>query len=233
MAEGSYVCGNLDTETKGDDKMLVRERMSHPVITIHPDVPMSYAHHLMRTECIRRLPVVDRRGKLVGIVTEGDLLHAGPSCATLLSVHESNYLLGALHVDRLMTGDVITICEDTPLEEAARLMADHKIGGVPVVRGDAVVGIITETDLFKVFLELLGGREAGVRLAALMPDGPGGLARMTKAVYDVGGNIIAFGRFLGDSSENCEVMIKVEGVDSQSLQEAVEPFVEHIVDVRP
>jgi acetoin utilization protein AcuB len=206
--------------------------MSHPVITIHPDLSLLDALDLMRTERIRRLPVVDKRGKLVGIVSERDLLHAGPSSASTFSVQEANYLLSKFEIKRIMTNNVITISEDTPIEEAARIMADHRIGGLPVVQDNGVVGIITETDLFKIFLELLGGRETGVRLAAIVPDAPGELARLTNSIFDIGGNIIALGTFLGESSENREVMIKVEGVDSQTLQETVEPLVECMVDIR-
>lgn len=212
--------------------MLVRERMSHPVITIHPDIALLDALNLMHKEQVRRLPVVDKRGKLVGIVSEGDLLHAGPSSATTFSVYELNYLLSKITVERLMTKEVLTVDENTPLEEAARLMADNKIGGVPVVRDDEVVGIITETDLFKVFLELLGARESGVRLAVLVPNIPGELAMVTKAIFVAGGNILALGTFLGESSENREITMKVADIDAQSLLSVVEPLVKKVIDLR-
>ncbi len=212
--------------------MLIRERMSKPVITIHPDMPMQDALNLMRKEHIRRLPVVDKHGRLIGIVSEGDLLHASPSDATSLSVYEVNYLLSKITVEEVMSKIVITVTEDTPLEEAARIMADNKIGGLPVVRDNEVVGIITETDLFKIFLELLGAREPGIRVAALVPNDPGELSQLTKAVFNIGGHILSLGTFLGDSSENREVTFKVEGVNEQDLQKSIEPFVERIVDIR-
>jgi acetoin utilization protein AcuB len=206
--------------------------MSKPVITIHPDLPMQDALNLMRKEHLRRLPVIDKRGRLVGIVSEGDLLHASPSDATSLSVYEVHYLLSKLTVKGVMSNNVITVAEDTPLEEAARIMADNKIGGLPVVRDKEVVGIITETDLFKIFLELLGAREPGIRVAALVPNDPGELNQLTQAISNVGGNILSFGTFLGSSSENREVTFKVEGVNEQALQKAVGPYVERIVDIR-
>jgi acetoin utilization protein AcuB len=212
--------------------MLIKERMSHPVITVHPDLPIQDALKLMREERVRRFPVVDQRGRLVGIVSERDLLHAAPSDATSLSIWEVNYLVSKIKVNKVMTKEVITITEDTPLEEAARIMADHKIGGLPVVRDGQVVGIITETDLFKVFLEMLGAREAGVRLAVLVPNVAGGLARLTEAIHAIGGNILALGTFLGESSQNREVTIKVEGVNPQILISRIEPLVERILDVR-
>lgn len=213
--------------------MLVKERMSsHPVITVHPELSIQEALKRMREEHIRRFPVVDKRGRLVGIVSERDLLHAAPSAATSLSIWEVNYLVSRITVEKVMTRKVITITEDTPLEEAARIMADHKIGGLPVVRDGEVVGIITETDLFKIFLEMLGAREPGIRLAVLVPNIPGELAKLTHAIFNIGGNILALGTFLGESSQNREVTIKLAGVDRQSLISAVEPLVERVVDVR-
>lgn len=212
--------------------MLVAERMSHPVLTINPDMPIQDALNFMRKEHIQRLPVVDKRGRLVGIITEEDLLHASPSDVSSLSVYELTYLLSKITVDEIMTREVITIEGDTPIEEAARIMADTKIGGLPVMREGQVVGIITETDLFKIFLELLGAREPGVRLSALVPNIPGELAQLTSAIFNAGGNIMALGTALGQSSENRELIIKVAGVTDQELKEAIEPFIEQFVDIR-
>lgn len=212
--------------------MLVGERMSHPVITIHPDMPLQEALNLMHQEHIRRLPVVDNRGQLVGIVSERDLLHASPSDATTLSVWELNYLLSKITIGEIMTRNVITVNVDTPIEEAARIMADAKIGGLPVARNGKVIGIITETDLFRIFPEMLGAREPGVRLAVLVPNVPGELTQLTKSIFDNGGNIVALGTFLGDSSENREVTIKVTGIDAQTLEELVTPLTDRVVDIR-
>jgi len=212
--------------------MLVGARMTHPVITVHPKIPVHDALNLMRREHIRRLHVVDKKGNLIAMVSESDLLHASPSDVTSLSIYELNYLLSKITVSNIMTTDVITVAEDTPIEEAARMMADNKIGGLPVVRKNKVVGIITETDLFKVFLELLGAREQGIRLSAIVQDTPGELAQLTKAIFDNGGNIIALGTFLGESSENREIVLKVSGIESETLKETIEPYVDQIVDIR-
>jgi acetoin utilization protein AcuB len=212
--------------------MLVRERMSHPVITVQPEIPIMEAHELMRKDHIRRLPVINKHKRLVGIVSEKDLLHAEPSDATSLDVWEMHYLLSKITVEEVMIRDVITITEDTPIEEAARIMADSKIGGLPVLRDDRVVGIITETDLFMIFLEMMGAREGGIRLTVLAPNSPEGLVQLANAIFDIGGNIIALGTFLGESCDNREVIIKVAGVSTQVLKEAIEPFVERIVDIQ-
>ena len=212
--------------------MLVGERMSKPVITVRPETPLPEALDLMHKEHIRRLPVVNKRGELIGIVTEADLLKASPSEATSLSIFEVTYLLGKLTLDRIMTREVTTVTEDTPLEEAARIMADHKFSGLPVMRGKALVGMITETSLFRIFLELLGARRAGIRVTVSLPDKPGELANLTRVVQQVGGNIIALGTFMGDSPSTGLVTFKVEGVSLEQLKQVLLPLVDKVVDIR-
>ena len=212
--------------------MLVKERMSYPVITVHPDMPIMDALNLMQKEHIRRFPVVDKRGRLVGIVSKTDMLHAAPSAASSLSVWEVNYLVSKITIKSVMTSDVITIEGDTPLEEAARIMADNKVGGLPVLNRGKVVGIVTETDLFKIFLEMLGAREQGIRLAILVPNTRGELAKLTKSIFDIGGNIISLGTFLGENSENREVTMKIEGTSANEIINATQPFVEKLIEIR-
>jgi len=191
--------------------MFVRERMSRPVIFVSPEMPIHDALALFKKEHIRRAPVI-KDGKLVGIISEKDLLNASPSPVSSLSIWEMNYLLSKVAVKQVMTKKVLTVTEDTPIEEAARIMADNKIGGLPVMRDGKVVGIITETDLFKVFLELLGAREKGVRVTALVENTPGQLAKVTKAVADAGGNFIAFGQFAGEDAGTRLITFKVDGL---------------------
>jgi acetoin utilization protein AcuB len=212
--------------------MLVRERMVPTPATCAPDMSVSEALRLMRERKIRRLPVLDSRGKLVGIVSDKDLLYASPSPVSSLSVWEMNYLLAKLTVEEVMTRKVITVTEDTPLEEAARIMADNKIGGLPVMRGEALVGIVTETDLFKTFLELLGARQPGVRVTALVAGEKGTLAKITNAIFGVGGNIVAFSQSKDASRTRWEVTFKVEDVSRDKLVEALKPVVQVILDVR-
>jgi acetoin utilization protein AcuB len=205
--------------------------MSKPVITIPPEMPVVDALNLMKREHIRRTPVI-KDGKLVGIVSDKDLLNASPSPATSLSVWEMNYLLSKIMVRDVMTKKVLTISEDTPIEEAARIMADNKIGGLPVTRAGKVVGIITETDLFKVFLELMGARENGVRVTATVHEEPGQLAKLTQAVASSGGNFIAFGQFSGEDPSNRLVTFKVSNLDEDRVRKIVEPLVERLIDLR-
>ncbi len=132
--------------------MNVGRRMSHPVFTVKPDLPITKAHELMANEKIHRAPVV-KNGKLVGIITINDILKAYPSTATSLAVWEVTSLLEKITVKDIMVKDVRTVQEDTSIEEAARIMADYRISALPVMRGKELVGIITQTDLFRIMLE--------------------------------------------------------------------------------
>jgi len=205
--------------------------MSHPVITVNPKMPITEALNLLRTEHIRRAPVI-KDGKMVGIISEKDLLNAAPSSASSLSVWEVNYLISKVTVAEVMSKKVFSVSEDTPIEEAARVMADNKIGGLPVTRDDEVVGMITETNLFKVFLELMGAREPGVRVTATIPEQRGQLARLTQAIAEAGGNFIAFGQFAGVSPNTRLLTFKVEGLDQEALKKLISPHVLEVKDIR-
>lgn len=212
--------------------MLVRERMSKPVITVGPDMPIMDVLNLMKTRNIRRTPVVDKNQKLIGIVSDKDLLNAAPSDATSLSIWELNHLISRILVKDVMTKKVLTVAEDTPIEEAAYLMAENKIGGLPVMRKDELVGLITETDLFKIFLELMGAREAGIRVTALVPEKVGELDELTHAIATAGGCFVAFGQFSGESPANRTVTFKVTGLSEAEVQEKIAPYIERLVDIR-
>jgi acetoin utilization protein AcuB len=211
--------------------MLVEQRMSRPVIAIHPDMPIHDVRKLFSQEKIRRAPVI-KNGKLIGIVSDKDLIDAAPSPATSLSVWEMNYLLSKIQIKDIMTKDVITIDEDTPIEQAARIMVDNKIGGLPVMRFGKVVGMITETDLFKVFLELMGAREKGVRVTALVEDKPGVLGEITRAVTGVGGNFIAFGQFTGEDVSTKFLTFKVVNASEKDIKEAIWDIAKEVQDIR-
>lgn len=142
----------------------VADWMTKDVISITPGTTLPEATELMREKHIRRLPVVEN-GRLVGIVTFGDLRKASPSDATGLSIHEIGYLLQRLSVEKLMTRKPFTVSPDTALTEAARLMLQHKIGALPVVKDGGLVGIITESDIFRAFMRLLD--EEPVAVAAV------------------------------------------------------------------
>ena len=130
-------------------KELVRDWMSTDVITVRPETTLPEAHQIMTNEEIRRLPVVDEAGRLVGIITIGDIRSAEPSPATSLSIWEMNYLLSSLKIDKIMTRHPKTIGAEATLAEAARTMLEYRVSGLPVVdEAMRVIGIITESDIF-------------------------------------------------------------------------------------
>jgi acetoin utilization protein AcuB len=212
--------------------MLVCERMSCNPVTITPDVPITEALRLMRDRQVRRLPVLDQEGNLIGIVSEKDLLYASPSPATSLSIYEMHYLLSQLRIQELMTKEVITVTPDTLLEEAARIMVDHKIGGLPVMEGRRLLGIITQTDIFEVLLEQFGARQKGLRVSLEIPERKGEMARITTAIAQLGGDILALGTFLGDDPTTALVTIKVEDVSAEALASAMRDLGLQIRDIR-
>jgi len=214
--------------------MLVRDRMTLNPVTITPEVSVTDALRLMSEKKIRRLPVLDGQGRLVGIVSDRDLLLASPSPATSLAIWEIHELLAKLTVEKMMTREVITVPEDTPLEEAARVMADSRIGGLPVMRGATLVGIISESDLFKTLLQLLGGRRPGVRITVATSGAKGTLAEITSAIFGAGGDIVGLGfsEIPGSAEGNWANTFKVQGVAKDELVEVMRPHVREILDVR-
>jgi acetoin utilization protein AcuB len=206
--------------------------MSTRPVTITADTTMSDALRVMRQSHVRRLPVLDAEGTMVGIVSEKDLLYASPSPATSLSIYEMHDMLTRLKVSELMTKEVITVAPDNLLEDAARIMVDNVIGGLPVLQDGKLVGIITQTDIFKVFLELLGARLEGLRLTLEIPERKGEIARITTAIAQLGGNILALGTFLGDDPETAVVTVKIEDAPMDGLIAAMKELGFSILDAR-
>jgi acetoin utilization protein AcuB len=214
--------------------MFVGNHMTSPVITVTPDLPFQEALNIMREKHFRRLPVVDKNGKLIGLVSERDLLYASPSPATSLSMWEVNYLLSKIKVDRLMSTSVITVSPDDILEDAAQLMVENKIGGVPVVDDEhRPVGIITETDIFRSFVSMFGGGRSGLRLTLEVHEGKGVLAQLAKAVFDQGGDIISVGTFpVPEHPGSAGIVMKVQGVSQEQLVDTLEAIGDHVTDAR-
>jgi len=211
--------------------MLVRDRMSRNPITTYPAATVPDAMQVMRGSKVRQLPVLNDKGQMVGIVSLEDLLRLSPSPATSLSVHELNYLLEKLTVEQVMTRDVITVSEDAALEEAGRMMADAKVSGLPVMRDGELVGIITESHLFNVLLELFGARRKGVRGTGAIPRVKGAVAKFTGAIAELGGSIVAMGE-ADEPGEEVSITMKIEDVPQDRLVEALKPLVLRIKDVR-
>lgn len=133
--------------------VIVKTWMTANPITVSPEMTLPEAHQLMKEQRVRRLPVVDKDKHLVGIISLSDVLEAEPSDATTLSIYELNYLLAKLTVQKIMTRDVYMLSPEDSIATAARLMLEKKIGGLPVVENGHVVGIITESDIFRMVVQ--------------------------------------------------------------------------------
>jgi acetoin utilization protein AcuB len=204
--------------------------MSHPVITAAPDLQITKAHELMAHEKIGQLPVV-KNGKLVGIVSKNDISKAYPSSVTSLAVWEIASLLEKIKVKDVMIKKVRTVTEDTLIEEAARIMVDGEISSLPVMRGAELVGIITQADLFNIMMEMLGARRPGVHFSVLISPQPGTMAKITRAIYEKGGDLTALSVFEGDSSSNFMLSAKVDGIEQKTLQKLIKPLVISLLEI--
>jgi acetoin utilization protein AcuB len=153
--------------------MLIKDWMAKDPVTITEETSMIKAIHIMKERRFRRIPVV-AQGKLVGMVTDRDLKEASPSKATSLDVHELYYLLAELQVQEIMSRNPISVSEDDTVEHAAQIMLEHTISGLPVVdAGGKVVGIITQSDVFRAFMHITGILQGGVQFALRLEDRPG------------------------------------------------------------
>lgn len=211
--------------------MTVERRMSLNPVTIGPDANVVEASELMKREKVHRLPVLDRNKKLVGVISEKDILYASPSPASSLSIHEMAYLLSQLTVKKLMRKDPVTISKDVPVEEAARIMVDQDLSCLPVVEDDKLVGIVSKSDLFKILIELFGARTKGVRVSFLVDDKPGLIADISKEIASEGLDIISFGTFMGTDPTNRICTVKVATDDTDKVISLLKKHVKAILDV--
>ena len=168
---------------KGHIAMLVRDCMTRNPISVRPESDPLAAIALCKSARIRRLPVIDAEGHIVGIVSRNDLelfLSKAPSPGIMKRQH---------NIDQVMVTRVATVSPDLPMEEAARLMVERKVGSLPVIQDGKLVGIITETDIFKQFVDILGGQADAIRLTVMLRDVCGELAKVVNAVAGLGCNI--------------------------------------------
>jgi len=213
--------------------MLVKDRMtSHPICG-HPEMPVTEAQALMREKSFRHLPIIDDEGKLVGLVTQRSLLQALPSDVSNFSRFEINYVLAKIKVSHVMVKEVLTTKEDTAVEEAARIMADQRVGCLPVMREGQLVGIITDNDLFTIMVDLLGARRSGVRLTVLQPDRAGEIARLSTAIAQEGGYLSVCVTYPAAEPGNWASVVKVSNLSAAKLTDVVNKLTEtSIQDIR-
>ncbi|MCL2380891.1 MAG: CBS domain-containing protein [Treponema sp.] len=204
--------------------MIISRVMTKNPIFVHPEMPLNDARSIMTKEKIGHLPVLDKQNALAGLLTKKDLLKAAPSPATSLDVYEISYLISKMTVKDVMVKTVTTVGENEVVEEAARIMADSDIGCLPVMRGTRLVGIITDTDLFHVFLNAFGVRHPGVRVTCSIREKPGQLARLAHAFAEKEGNIVSLVTSEADDPSRRQATIKISGISLNDAQAIVRSF---------
>ncbi|HEX3012523.1 MAG TPA: CBS and ACT domain-containing protein [Syntrophomonadaceae bacterium] len=191
--------------------MKVRDRMTENPKTIDLNASVTDAFTLMKENNFRRLPVMDK-GQLIGIITLGDLNQAAPSMATSLSIHELNYLLARTTIKDVLPPDqkVVTIGPDVYIETAAKIMRKHTISGLPVMENGKLVGMVTETDIFDAFIDILGVKSAHTRIDCYIAERPGTLGEITNLFGGKGMNIINTVVFYDERKQQYKLILRVE-----------------------
>jgi acetoin utilization protein AcuB len=201
--------------------MRVKNRMTHNPVTASPKTNYNQALRMMQQNDIKSLPIVDSKGKLVGIVTHSDMLRAEPSPVTSLSVFEVASLLEKVTMEKIMSRPVLAVNESCSITNAANFMLRNDIGCLPVVQEGKLTGIITDTDIFKTFVDVTGGGQSGSRIEARMPDQKGQLAPLIKAFTDAGSYIVSVSITYDQDGEHAFVDLKERGGDENLIKEKI------------
>ncbi|WP_019851593.1 CBS and ACT domain-containing protein [Desulfitobacterium sp. PCE1] len=199
--------------------MYVKQFMTSRVFTVSPEDNIADTMALMREKQINRLPVVEK-GKLVGIVTDGDLREVSPSPATTLSIFELNYLVGKTPIRDVAVKKVITCTPDTKIEDAALLMREHGIGALPVVENSKLVGIVTESDIFDTFLDIMGFRSPGQRFVIETKDEVGVMVDLASIMKEHDVNITSLAVYhLSDNK--VQILARLNGDRVNEVKESL------------
>lgn len=201
--------------------MSVKHWMTNDVITVKADTSLLKCRSLMKEKNIRRVPVVDDENHVIGIISDRDVKGASPSKATALEVHEMQYLLAEIKAKDIMTPSPVTVKPDTTVENAAVLMVDRKIGGLPVVNDDGrLVGIITDQDIFKVLIDITGARLGGLYVALEVDDKPGAMRPVFDTLREQGARISSVLSRTPETGGKRQVFIRTRPMENGTDQEA-------------
>ncbi len=201
--------------------MLVKKRMNRDLVTVSRNDPMTLAKKILNEKKIRHLPVVEGQ-RLIGLVTNMDIRKAEASPATSLEIRELNYLLDRVKVSEIMTRKVITITPEHSVEDAATLMHEKKIGCLPVVENGNLVGMLTENDVMRFLIEVMGMEEKGTRMEIVLEDKPGPLADLTKIIKDHNVNIVSLITDKADEAGKRIVTLKLKTFYLDPIRKALE-----------
>lgn len=205
--------------------MIIADRMKKNPGVATPDMSISDAKAKMKAEKVHRLPVLDENRRLVGVISEKDILLSTPSPASTLSTFEMNALLDKLKVKSIMTREPLTIQKDTTIEEAVRLMVENDLSCLPVMdESGYLIGIVSKSDLFKILLELLGAKHEGVRVEALVQDTMGVMSKFADCFTKAGINIVSLGTMDGPTSDTKVLTFKLENTNIDQVTGIVEPL---------
>ena len=212
--------------------MFVANRMAKNPITVTPETKVDAARELMKKHHFRRLPVVDEDGRLVGFLSDRDIMRVSPSPATTLSRYEITSLLAKMRIEDIMQKNVVSVNEDATIEEAALIMYNHKIGGLPVISSvGVVVGVITETDIFKTFVDVMGLTHGKTRFTiADVGDKVGVVRDLAGAISDCGCNIDSLVTCQQEDG-NYEIVVRFDTVDSDAVRRKLEEKGFHVAHV--
>ncbi len=221
--------------TKGlTGSMRVRNRMTPNPITASPKSNYNEALRLMQQNQIKSLPIVDSLGNLVGLVTQKDMLRAEPSPVTSLSVFEIASLLEKVTMEKIMQRPVYAVEETCSITNAANFMLMNDVGCLPVVKEGKLIGIITDTDIFKTFVDITGGGQAGSRIEARMPDQKGQLAPFIEALSKAGSYIVSVAITYDKDGEHAYVDVKERGGDEMEIRTRLDKLGNvEIIEFRP
>lgn len=214
-----FICLTMETQYDliGDDTMYVKNEMSKNVLTVTMDTPILKTLNIFTEFGYSQIPVVDKKGKVVGLITERILRDVTPSKATSLSIAEMNYLLQKTLSGDVMQKDVITASQEILLEEAAKILRDNDIGSLPILDDDKkLVGMITRTDITNAFIRLMGYDKAGTRISVEVDDHPGALHAITGIINDLGLDINSISTYELES-DLFEVIFRIKGYDIDKL----------------
>jgi acetoin utilization protein AcuB len=201
--------------------MIIKDWMTKDVITVDPESSMMRAAKMMKEKGIRRLPVVDDKGKLVGMLSDRDVKEASPSKATTLDVHELYYLLSEIKVKNIMTPHPLTIRDTDTVLKCAAIMHDKKISGLPVLNDkNELVGIMTQNEVYRVLLSITGVYHGGVQFGLKLPDQRGTLKEVLDCLRGYKARIISVLTSYDKVEEGFrQVFIRINDMDKSVLND--------------
>ncbi len=201
--------------------MLIQNWMTTEVITVTPETSLLKIGKLMRDNNVRRLPVLDDKGHVVGIISDRDVRDASPSKATTLDMYEMHYLLAELKAKDIMTPRPFTVKPTDTVEKAAMMMLDNKFGGLPVVEESGrLVGIISDQDVFKALVSITGVREGGIQLGIEITNRPGAMKPIFDLLRAHGARILSV-LSANNQDGDRQVFLRLREMESREAEEAV------------